>query len=165
MKRLWTPWRMEYILSDKKDHVTGCLFCTKAQENRDRDNFVLRRSQLTYTILNLYPYNNGHLMVVPFAHVGNLEDLDPDTAAELMREVQHSVAVLKRSMSPDGFNVGINIGRPAGAGVEGHVHVHVVPRWVGDSNFMPVAGETRLIPEDLASTYDRLLAAGFGEGR
>jgi ATP adenylyltransferase len=155
---------MEYILSDKKDPVTGCLFCTKAQENRDRDNLVLRRRKLTYTILNLYPYNNGHLMVVPFAHVGNLEDLEPETAAELMWEVQHSVAMLRKLMTPDGFNVGINIGRPAGAGVEGHVHVHVVPRWVGDSNFMPVTGETRLIPEDLASTYERLLAAGFAEG-
>lgn len=164
MKRMWTPWRMEYILSDKKAPVPGCLFCAKAQENRDRDNLVLRRRERTYTILNLYPYNNGHLMVVPFAHVASVEDLEAETAAEVMREVQHSVAMLRKLMAPDGFNIGINLGRPAGAGVEGHVHVHVVPRWVGDSNFMPVVGDTRLIPEDLASTYERLLAIGFAEG-
>lgn len=154
---------MEFILSDKKDLVTGCLFCTKAADTRDRENLVLRRRKHTYTIMNLYPYNNGHLMVVPLSHTGNIEDLDAETAAEVMHEVQHSVAVLRRLMAPDGFNIGVNIGRPAGAGVEGHVHVHIVPRWVGDSNFMPVLGETRLIPEDLATTYDRLLAAGFAE--
>ncbi|MHB1006941.1 MAG: HIT family protein [Chloroflexota bacterium] len=164
MKRLWTPWRMAFILSDKKDAVTGCLFCTKAQEKNDRENFVLRRRQRTYTILNLYPYNNGHLMVVPYTHTGRLEDLDADTLTELMLEVQHSVAMLRKLMAPDGFNIGINIGRSAGAGVEHHIHVHVVPRWTGDSNFMPVVGETRLIPEDLTTTYDRLLALGFAEG-
>lgn len=154
---------MEYILSDKSDEVTGCLFCTKAQDDRDRENLILCRGAYTYIILNLYPYNNGHLMVVPYQHTGQLEELDAATLAEMMWQVSRSVAVLKRSMSPDGFNIGINIGHAAGAGVEQHVHMHVVPRWVGDTNFMPVVGETRLIPEELHTTYERLLRDGIAD--
>ncbi len=165
MKRLWTPWRMEYILSDKRDEVTGCLFCTKAQQDRDRENLILCRGTFTYIILNLYPYNNGHLMVVPYAHTADLAGLDQPTLAEMMWQVRRSVEALKRSMTPDGFNIGINIGRAAGAGVEQHVHMHVVPRWMGDTNFMPVVGDVRLIPEDLPSTYERLLKSGIaGDG-
>ena len=163
MKRLWTPWRMEYILSDKSDHETGCLFCTKARQTNDRENLILYRGPRTYTILNLYPYNNGHLMVVPYRHTPNVDGLDDETLAEMMVEVKHAVRALEKAMSPNGFNIGINIGRSAGAGVENHVHMHVVPRWVGDSNFMPVVGETRLIPEDPQTTYDRLLQAGIAE--
>jgi len=161
MKRMWTPWRMEYILSDKAEERAGCIFCLKPREARDRDNLILYRGKHNYIILNLYPYNNGHLMVVPYKHSSNVDELDEPTLAEMMVLVQRSVAALQRAMSPDGFNIGLNIGRPAGAGVDYHVHMHVVPRWVGDSNFMPVIGETRLIPEDLATTYDHLIQAGI----
>lgn len=163
MKRLWTPWRMEYILSDKSDHETGCLFCTKARQRNDRENLILYRGTRTYTILNLYPYNNGHLLVVPYQHTRNVDELDDETLADIMLEVKRAVRALQKAMSPDGYNMGINIGRSAGAGVDNHVHMHVVPRWVGDSNFMPVVGETRLIPEDPQTTYDRLLEAGIAE--
>ncbi|MHB1130936.1 MAG: HIT family protein [Chloroflexota bacterium] len=154
---------MAYILSDKTDHETGCLFCTKARQDNDRANLILRRGPRTFIIMNLYPYNNGHLMVVPYEHCRDVDELDEATLAELMVEVKHCVRALRQAMAPDGFNMGINIGRPAGAGVENHVHMHVVPRWMGDSNFMPVLDETRLIPEDLNATYERLLAAGIAE--
>lgn len=162
MKRLWTPWRMAYIESDKSAG-DGCLFCEKARESRDRENLILRRGKRTFVILNLYPYNNGHLMVVPYDHCGSLEQLDAETLAEMMLQAKRCVEVLRRAMAPNGFNVGINIGRPAGAGLESHVHLHVVPRWSGDSNFMPVLDDTRLIPEDLSSTYERLTRAGITE--
>ncbi len=163
MKRIWTPWRIDYILAAKDGEQEGCLFCNKLAEpvENDRANLILRRRQRTFTMLNLYPYTNGHLMVVPYEHAASIEALPEETAAELMTEVQHSVRKLREMMAPDGFNVGINIGRPAGAGVEAHVHIHVVPRWVGDSNFMAVIADTRLIPEDLQATYERLLAIGF----
>ncbi|MCL4464871.1 MAG: HIT domain-containing protein [Chloroflexi bacterium] len=163
MKRLWTPWRMEYILSDKTDFETGCLFCSKARQGNDRENLILYRGQRTFIILNLYPYNNGHLMVVPYEHTRNVDELDEATLAEMMSEAKRAVQALEKAMSPDGFNIGINIGKSAGAGVDNHVHMHVVPRWVGDSNFMPVVSETRLIPEDPQTTYERLLQAGIAE--
>jgi ATP adenylyltransferase len=163
MKRMWTPWRIEYILSDKSEKHSGCLFCNKANEKRDRENLILYRGERCYIILNLYPYNNGHLMVVPYAHCASVTDLDAATLGDMMLLVRRCVATLKKSMTPDGFNIGINIGHAAGAGVAHHVHMHVVPRWVGDSNFIPVLSETRLIPEDLNQTYERLLASGIAE--
>lgn len=154
---------MEYILSDKTDFETGCLFCSKARQGNDRENLILYRGQRTFIILNLYPYNNGHLMVVPYEHTRNVDELDEATLAEMMSEAKRAVQALEKAMSPDGFNIGINIGKSAGAGVDNHVHMHVVPRWVGDSNFMPVVSETRLIPEDPQTTYERLLQAGIAE--
>jgi ATP adenylyltransferase len=152
---------MEYILSDKRETGTGCLFCNKNGEGRDRDNLILYRSSHSFIILNLYPYNNGHLMVVPYAHTSNVDQLDAESLADMMLQVKRSVSALRRAMNPNGFNIGINIGHAAGAGVADHVHMHVVPRWVGDSNFIPVLAETRLIPEDLNQTYERLIEAGI----
>ncbi|MBI2939082.1 MAG: HIT domain-containing protein [Chloroflexi bacterium] len=159
-ERLWTPWRMEFIVS-KKDGE--CIFCAKPREARDRENYILARGVHAYIILNAYPYNNGHLMAVPYAHVPTLEQLDPATAAELMALTQRSLVALRRALSPDGFNVGMNIGRAAGAGIADHVHLHVVPRWSGDTNFMPVIADTRLLPELLAATRERLMQAGIAE--
>ncbi|MCL5959446.1 MAG: HIT domain-containing protein [Chloroflexi bacterium] len=160
MKRLWTPWRMKLILGPK---LEGCLFCEKAREDNDKENLILYRGSTCFIMLNAYPYNNGHLMVVPYAHVGNVDQLDTPVLTDLMLLVKRSVIVLQRAMNPDGFNMGVNIGKVAGAGIEGHVHFHVVPRWLGDTNFMPVLGETRLIPEPLDVTYDKLIAAGIAD--
>ena len=160
MKRLWAPWRMKYLQSAKPK---GCVFCDKLAESRDRDNYILYRGQTGFIILNLYPYNTGHLMVVPNRHVPSLEDLEPETLAEMMVLVNKGLAALREAMRPQGFNVGTNIGKAAGAGVEAHVHIHVVPRWDGDTNFMTVFDGTRVLPESLDDTYDKLravLAAG-----
>lgn len=160
MKRLWTPWRLKFILGPKPE---GCLFCNKIRESNDRENLILFRGTSCFIILNAYPYTNGHLMVAPYAHVRNVDQMDTETMTELMLLTKRSVIALQRAMNPDGFNMGINIGKVAGAGVEDHIHLHVVPRWLGDTNFMPVLAETRLIPEPLLDTYDRLIAAGIAE--
>ncbi len=160
MKRLWTPWRLKFILGPKME---GCLFCQKLAENKDKENLILYRGQHCFIMLNAYPYTNGHLMVVPYAHVRNLDQLDTPTLTDLMLLTKRSIVALQKVMSPDGFNMGINVGKVAGAGVEDHVHFHVVPRWLGDTNFMPVLAETRLIPEPLNDTYDRLVAAGIAD--
>ena len=154
MSHLWTPWRMAY-LQGKDPLPEGCLFCVKPDEE-DTEAHIVHRGRLCYVILNRFPYNNGHLMVVPYAHVSTLEDLDAETLANLMALTQLSLRVLREAYSPQGFNVGMNIGGVAGAGVAGHVHLHVVPRWGGDTNAMAVVGETRVIPEWLHQTYERL---------
>jgi len=151
---LWAPWRMEYILSEK---TRGCIFCEKPKSNDDRRNLILHRGKKGFVILNLFPYNNGHLMVVPFRHVATLEDLDEAERCELMHLMAKSLRVLKRAMSPHGFNVGANLGAVAGAGVADHVHFHVVPRWEGDTNFMPVVGHTKVIHEALERTWEKLV--------
>ena len=140
-----------------------CIFCAKPVEQRDAENFILYRGQHGFIILNAYPYNNGHLLVVPYAHVPTLEQLDDATSAELLLLARRSLAALRRAMSPEGYNVGVNIGRAAGAGIADHVHMHVVPRWGGDTNFMPVVGSVRLIPELLETTYRNLIAAGIAD--
>ncbi|MCL5025048.1 MAG: HIT domain-containing protein [Chloroflexi bacterium] len=160
METLWTPWRMKYILAKK---VSDCIFCEKPSEKGDRENYILYRGRTAFIMLNAYPYNNGHLMVVAYEHVGEIEALSSDVLTEMMQLVQQSVVAIKKAMRPDGFNIGINLGHVAGAGIVDHLHIHVVPRWMGDTNFMPVLSETRLIPELLAHTYDRLLAAGIGQ--
>jgi len=139
MKRLWAPWRMRYLTGEKEK---GCIFCTRIAESRDRENYILYRGERGFLILNLYPYNNGHMMAVPYNHVASLEDLDTETLTELMLLVNKGLAALREAMSPQGFNVGVNIGEVAGAGVAGHVHIHVVPRWGGDTNFMPIIRHT-----------------------
>jgi len=133
----------------------GCIFCVKSQED-DAEVHIVHRGRFCYVILNRFPYSNGHLMVVPYAHVSSLEDLDADALAELMALTQLSLRVLRAAYEPQGFNVGVNIGKAAGAGVAEHVHLHIVPRWVGDANYMTIVGQTRVIPEWLDQTYERL---------
>lgn len=154
MSYLWTPWRMPYLRGEEP-LPEECLFCIKPT-GEDTEAHILHRGALCYVILNRFPYNNGHLMVVPYAHVPTLETLNAPTATELMLLVQRSLSVLREAYNPQGFNVGVNIGEAAGAGVVGHVHLHVVPRWSGDSNYMTAIGQTRVIPEWLEQTYARL---------
>lgn len=154
MDHLWTPWRMPYLRGEEP-LPADCLFCIKPQES-DSEAHIVHRGELCYVILNRFPYNNGHLMVAPYAHVATLEDLEAETAAELMSLTQLSLRVLRQAYHPEGFNVGANIGSAAGAGVVDHVHVHIVPRWAGDTNYMTSVGETRVIPEWMHQVYDRL---------
>jgi ATP adenylyltransferase len=153
MQQLWAPWRITYITNDKED---GCIFCNRQQEGADRERLVLHRGKHTIVMLNKYPYNNGHLMVAPKRHVALLEDLKAEEANELMAAIQRCCVLLKKTLSPQGFNIGANLGKVAGAGVEDHLHFHIVPRWQGDTNFMPIMAETRVIPEHLEETYKRL---------
>ncbi|MGD9403825.1 MAG: HIT domain-containing protein [Anaerolineae bacterium] len=156
MKRLWSPWRLEYLTAEE---VEGCVFCHAAEDKHDRDNLVLLRGEQAFLILNRYPYNNGHFMSVPYAHVPSLEDLDAPTLTEMMLLLNRGLAALRAIMHPDGFNVGANLGHVAGAGIEDHVHIHAVPRWAGDTNFMPVIGDMRVVPQTWLQTYDQLKAA------
>jgi ATP adenylyltransferase len=156
MKSLWTPWRMEYILGEKpKD----CLLCTKQRQpqERDKDTYILYRGATCFIMLNLFPYTNGHMMIAPYQHAASPEQLDDKSLHEMIDLTRASVAALRKALSPAGFNIGMNLGEVAGAGVADHVHMHVVPRWHGDVNFMSVCAETRLIPETLDTTYDKLL--------
>ena len=159
MKILWAPWRMEYVVGDREE---GCLFCSKLQGGNDRRNLILYRGDQSFMILNRFPYTSGHLMVVPNRHVASLEELNEGEMLELMALLKKSLQVLKGALKPDGFNVGMNLGREAGAGIEAHVHFHVVPRWNGDTNFMPVLFDTKVIPEFLEKMYEKLLS--FVEG-
>lgn len=151
MKNLWAPWRMEYILSDKEKE---CIFCTKPFENKDRENLILYRGSLCYVIMNKYPYNNGHIMIVPYLHKSELTELSDDIISELIMLTKYSMECINKAFSPEGYNVGINIGAAAGAGIEEHLHLHIVPRWAGDTNFMIVTGEIKTIPQHLMDTYD-----------
>jgi ATP adenylyltransferase len=156
MHRLWTPWRLAYV-TQASTIPPGCIFCD-ALASPD-ESLVVCHGRVAFVILNKYPYNNGHLMVVPNRHVGRLADLEPDELHELATLTQSAERVLTSVYDPHGFNMGLNIGKPAGAGVLGHVHIHVVPRWNGDTNFMSVVGETRMLPEELPATSERLRAA------
>jgi ATP adenylyltransferase len=154
LERLWTPWRMSYIGTAEKP--AGCIFCVKPTEQRDEENFILFRGERAYVLLNLYPYNSGHLMVVPYQHTGDLASLPPEIGNEVFALTQRSVSALTSVYRPQGFNVGINLGEVAGGSISAHLHVHVVPRWGGDTNFMPVTAETKVLPETLDQTYQRL---------
>ncbi len=156
MKTLWTPWRMGYILGEKPQ---GCLLCIKQQDpvEKDGENYILYRGANCYIMLNLFPYTNGHLMIAPYHHVASLEQLDDKSLCEMMALTRVSVAALSKALSPAGFNIGMNLGKVSGAGIADHLHMHVVPRWQGDVNFMSVFAGTRLIPEALDVTYDKLL--------
>jgi ATP adenylyltransferase len=158
-KPLWAPWRMEFIRSEKPK---GCIFCEfpAAPETDDRKNLVVHRSAQAFTCLNRYPYNSGHVMVIPRAHVSDLAALSPEAYAALGEELRRAVAVLRSVYEPDGMNVGINLGRAAGAGIADHLHWHVVPRWAGDNNFMPVLADQRVVVEALDTAWERL-HAGF----
>jgi ATP adenylyltransferase len=153
MERLWSPWRLKYVTGASGD-APPCIFCNTTDSGRD--DLILIRGRVTYVILNLYPYNNGHLMVTPVRHVANLASTTSEEQAELMRLTRHSEIALTEAYTPQGINVGINLGRPAGAGVLDHLHIHLVPRWNGDTNFMTVVGNVRVLPEDLAATATRL---------
>jgi ATP adenylyltransferase len=163
MKNLWAPWRMQYIApktppeSTEQEHQ--CIFCTQPAAHRDAEYHILYRGEHCYMMLNLYPYNNGHLMIVPYQHVGSIEKLDSATLTELMEQAQLSLKALRLAMKPDGFNMGINEGKVAGAGYADHMHLHVVPRWDGDTNFMPVLADVKVMPEHLDVVYEELKQA------
>lgn len=152
MKVLWAPWRMEYILGDKSGE---CIFCPEPGEDL-AERLVLFSGRRTRIMMNKYPYINGHLLISPLRHTPNLNDLTPEEMLDLMVKLRSSLAILTANMAPDGFNVGINLGEVAGAGVESHLHLHVVPRWNGDTNFIPVFADVRVIPEHFRETYERL---------
>ena len=156
MERLWAPWRMRYI--ENADSSPGCIFCSKPAENSDQENLILWRGEKTFAILNAFPYSNGHLMITPYQHTADLDDLTDEEMLEMMAAARRGVNVLKAAFKPDGFNIGVNLGRVAGAGIADHIHIHIVPRWSGDTNFMPVLGEVRVIPESLQVVYQRLKA-------
>ncbi|MCS7117740.1 MAG: HIT domain-containing protein [Thaumarchaeota archaeon] len=158
MERLWAPWRMGYIeRAVKSGAKEGCVFCEKFNESDDRRNLILIRGRRAFVVLNAFPYNTGHLMVATVRHTGDITRLRDDELTEMMELTRLSVGLLNRAYRPSGFNVGMNLGKAAGAGIEDHIHMHVVPRWVGDTNFMPVIGETKILPELLNGTYERLL--------
>jgi ATP adenylyltransferase len=155
-RRLWAPWRLEYIKGPKPDE---CIFCSRPRLGDDEAARIVERGNRCFTMLNAYPYNNGHLMVSPYEHVPSIEDLDPEALAEVMTLASRSLAALRHSYGPDGFNLGINLGKIAGAGFDEHVHLHVVPRWAGDTNYMPVLGSTRVLPDALDGSYEALRSA------
>jgi ATP adenylyltransferase len=156
MERLWSPWRLAYVTGTES--ATGCIFCdaTGPTPDPERDALVLVRGRQSYVILNLYPYNSGHLMVAPNRHIGSLATAKPEELDEMMRFTRDAEIALTEAYQPQGINVGINLGRPAGAGILDHVHIHLVPRWIGDTNFMSVFGNTRVLPEDLRDSAKRL---------
>jgi ATP adenylyltransferase len=154
MEILWAPWRMEYILSDKPE---GCIFCKCLSSSDHKQNFLLYFSQHCFVVLNRFPYNNGHLMVVPNRHISEIEELTSEELSDLMQTIKLCVIVLKKALFPHGFNIGANLGKTAGAGIVDHLHFHIVPRWEGDTNYMPVIGNTKVMPEVLEKTYEKLL--------
>ncbi len=151
--RLWAPWRLQYLKGDRPDE---CIFCTRPAMGDDQRALIAHRGSSCYVILNAFPYATGHLMVAPYGHVSDLRELDGEAAAELMSLTQRSLGAVKQVYGPEGFNVGMNLGEVAGAGFAGHVHQHIVPRWKGDTNFMPVVGDTLVLPEVLADSWGRL---------
>ena len=151
---LWAPWRLAYIKGEKEP---GCIFCTRLARSTDEKDFILCRGERSFVILNAFPYTNGHLMIVPFDHISEVETLADATLAEMDQLLKQSITALKKAFAPQGFNIGWNIGRCAGAGVEEHVHEHVVPRWNGDTNFMPVLADVTVIPDILADTWRALM--------
>jgi ATP adenylyltransferase len=160
MDYLWTPWRFQYLAAGVRPG--GCIFCIAAQEHDDRGQLVVHRASHNYVILNRFPYTCGHLMVVPYQHAASLSEVDEETLAELMSLAKAAERHLRALYRPDGLNFGINLGASAGAGIAGHLHLHGLPRWTGDANFMTVLGETRVLPEELETTWERLSAAFRG---
>ncbi|MCK4819801.1 HIT domain-containing protein [bacterium] len=153
MDKIWAPWRKEYI-SHKK--IEGCIFCQKSKEDNDKQNYIIKRSKYSFVMLNIYPYNNGHVMIAPYRHVPGLEELREEELLDLLRLTIQSKKLINNTLKPNGYNLGINIGKFAGAGFEDHVHVHLVPRWIGDTNFMPVISDTKVIVESLDSLFKKL---------
>jgi len=155
MKNLWAPWRMAYILSDQGKNM--CIFCPGEEKKVSKERLILYMGPLTMVMMNRYPYNNGHLLVAPLRHVSELESLSQEESLDLLNLVNQAIGILRDVMAPEGFNVGLNIGKVAGAGIEEHLHYHIVPRWNGDTNFMTLFGDVRVIPEHIQQTYDNLL--------
>jgi len=154
MNHIWSPWRMKYI--EKTEKEEGCVFCNAQAKEDSAANLIAFRGQFAFVILNRYPYTSGHLMVIPFKHVATLEELDPATRAEMIELTSQCMTMLRKIYNPQAFNMGANIGEAAGAGVPGHFHIHIVPRWGGDTNFMSTLGETRVLPESMEDTYKRV---------
>lgn len=157
MKRVWSPWRMKYVT--KQLETPGCLFCSVLRQNDDAETLIVYRGKYAYAILNRYPYTSGHLMVVPVVHASSLTELDTPTRLELFDLLARAEDALRKVYSPEGFNIGANLGEAAGAGIPGHLHFHIVPRWCGDTNFMSVVGETRVLPEELTESFRRIQEA------
>jgi len=157
MDHLWSPWRYQYV--SKSVPVAGCIFCVKSSEQRDPENYIVHRGAGGFVILNIYPYSTGHLMIAPYEHIGSLEGLSEPAVTEIMQLTRLAERHLNRIYRPQGLNIGMNIGEAAGAGVPGHVHMHVLPRWFGDTNFMTAVAETRVLPESLDVTYEKLTKA------
>ena len=152
MKTLWAPWRIEYITGEKEE---GCIFCNKPREGKDNENLILYKGETSFIIMNRYPYSNGHLMAVPYKHTNSMSELNDSERLELMNLTTKCIEILD-IMKPDGFNVGMNLGTAGGAGIDDHLHFHIVPRWNGDTNFMPLIGDVKVMPEYLEDTYKTL---------
>jgi ATP adenylyltransferase len=160
MERIWAPWRIDYVL--QKEREPGCIFCTKPASDRDDENLIVHRGSAAFVMMNKFPYNNGHLLVAPYSHISDICSLTAEENSLLTQEVCRAIQALRTTMRAEGFNVGLNLGEVAGAGIEEHLHYHVVPRWTGDTNIMPVLADIKVIPEHLLSTCKRL-REGFRE--
>jgi ATP adenylyltransferase len=156
MEQLWAPWRMAYL---EVSAPSGCIFCVKPAEGRDEENWILYRGESAFIVLNAFPYNNGHLMVAPHRHTADLESLSLEEQQEIMGLTRLCASLLRSAYRPDGYNIGMNLGKTAGAGVADHLHMHIVPRWNGDTNFMPVVADTKVLPDSLDNTYRKLVEA------
>lgn len=154
MDKLWAPWRSAYIT--KVSSIKSCIFCSKPKAKKDEVNRIISRTRYSFSILNIYPYNNGHIMVAPYRHVNDLSKLRKEELLDLVLLTTETQKLLEKALEPDGYNIGINIGRAAGAGYKDHIHIHIVPRWVGDVNFMPIFSSTKVISESLDALYARL---------
>ena len=156
-ERLWAPWRMTYINSMSHEcESEECIFCTKPKEDTDDENFILHRGEHCFVIMNLFPYNNGHLLIVPYKHTAEFSELDEPSRKEMLETIDLIIEAFRCNLRPEGFNIGLNLGRAAGAGITDHIHIHMVPRWTGDTNFLPVIGGTKVISEYVGDTYRRL---------
>jgi ATP adenylyltransferase len=158
MEKLWAPWRMEYIQNSLIEEGSGCIFCIGENPTDDKARLIILRGKSAFVMLNKFPYNNGHLLIAPYRHLGDFNRLTDEEFLEMQKLMGLCISAFKASMAPQGFNIGMNIGRVAGAGVEDHIHYHILPRWSGDTNFLPIFGEVKVISEALDKTYDRLKA-------
>ncbi|NOX56235.1 MAG: HIT domain-containing protein [Planctomycetes bacterium] len=158
-RQLWAPWRLQYIVTTDEKPQTGCFLCRYREAGPDRDQHVIAQDDQTLVVLNRFPYNNGHLLIAPCAHKAELDELDDSELLGCMRQLQRMTRLLRKTISPDGFNIGLNLGRVAGAGLPGHLHWHLVPRWQGDTNFMPVIADTKVIPQSLEALSELLRSA------
>jgi len=159
---LWTPWRYQYVT--EAEHPSGCVFCAAANGSDDKESLIVYRASHNFVILNRFPYTNGHVMVVPYQHVSRLEDLDEPALVEMIQLARECEKQLRSIYRPDGLNIGMNLGQSAGAGIADHIHMHILPRWAGDTNFMSVVGETRVLPEELTVTWEKLSASWSRSG-
>ena len=158
MKKLWAPWRMEYIRESIIENNEGCIFCLGKEVDKDRERLILHRGERAFVMMNKFPYNNGHMLIAPYRHIADFNDLTDEESLEMQRLLGRCITAVKATMHPQGFNIGLNLGRVAGAGIEDHLHYHILPRWTGDTNFLPVFGEVKVISEALRETYDHLKA-------